>query len=191
MRRSAARLADSPLFAVSTLWALWAFTGLWGLALCGCAPRFDFEPVTLGAEPEARAPRPRENGQYVRAIFADLAGRGPQVYDLTVQDEAGAEIARFPVDEAAFLDRALEDVGDPAPLRALLAAGLAGAGMNKSKAAVGDPAAFIAGQFRRLLGRDPTAYELHAFVGEWRRDPAVGPVTVVRALVGSREYQSF
>ena len=38
---------------------------------------------------------------------------------------------------------------------------------------------------------DPGAYELASFAAAWREDPAVGPKTVVRALLGSREYQSF
>ena len=54
-----------------------------------------------------------------------------------------------------------------------------------------DPAEFIAEQFRRLLGREPSAYELRAFADEWQTDDAVGPRAIIRALVGSREYQSF
>jgi len=34
-------------------------------------------------------------------------------------------------------------------------------------------------------------YELDTMVREWSDDPAVGPRTVTRAIIGSREYQSF
>jgi hypothetical protein len=84
-------------------------------------------------------------------------------------------------------------MGDSRPLRALLVAGLAASAEVglPARGDVDDPAEFVGEQFRRLLGREPSAYELRAFVDEWRADDAVGPRTVVRALVGSREYQSF
>jgi hypothetical protein len=49
---------------------------------------------------------------------------------------------------------------------------------------------YIRDQFRRLLGREPNTYELQAFADAWTRDPAVGPRTIIRAITGSREYQS-
>jgi len=49
---------------------------------------------------------------------------------------------------------------------------------------------YIRDQFRRLLGREPNTYELEAFAAEWENDPAVGPRTVIRAIIASREYQS-
>ena len=42
----------------------------------------------------------------------------------------------------------------------------------------------------QLLGREPNAYELEVFVAEWTSEPAVGPRTIIRAIIGSREYQS-
>ena len=53
-----------------------------------------------------------------------------------------------------------------------------------------DPEAFVRAQFRRLLGREPGVYEREAFVDAFENDPAVGPATVIRALIESREYQS-
>ena len=49
---------------------------------------------------------------------------------------------------------------------------------------------YIRDQFRKLLGREPNVYELEAFANEWDHDPAVGPRTIIRAIMGSREYQS-
>ncbi len=59
------------------------------------------------------------------------------------------------------------------------------------KAEVGDPKAYITDQFRFFLGRDPNPYELVTFADEWAKDPAVGPRTVIRALMESREYQTY
>jgi hypothetical protein len=53
-----------------------------------------------------------------------------------------------------------------------------------------EPREYISDEFRRLLGREPNVYELGAFVAAWNADPAVGPRTIIRAIVASREYQS-
>ena len=45
-------------------------------------------------------------------------------------------------------------------------------------------------QFRKLLGREPKSHEAYAFLDAWNTDAAAGPKTVIRAIVGSREYQS-
>ena len=58
------------------------------------------------------------------------------------------------------------------------------------KSEVKDVPAYVTDRFHAILGRDPGAYELAAFVDEWKKDPAVGPRTVTRALIASREYQS-
>jgi hypothetical protein len=83
-------------------------------------------------------------------------------------------------------------MGDPGPLRALIVKGLVESDEVDlpAKSAVSDPAAFIADQFRRMLGREPNAYELSAFVEQWQSDAAVGPRAILRAIAGSREYQS-
>lgn len=161
------------------------------LLACGDTT-YRFDDVTVGEDDGARAPRERSNSQFVRAVYGDLVGRAPESYEFVVT-AGGAEVARFPVDEQRQLIGVLEGMGDPRPLRALLTAGLVASEEVDlpERADVDDPADFIAGEFRRLLGREPSAYELRAFVDEWRADDAVGPRTVVRALVGSREYQSF
>lgn len=100
---------------------------------------------------------------------------------------------RFSVDESQFLLASLDGVGDPASIRGLIATGLAAspeAGIP-AKEDIDDPAAYIAEQFRRFLGREVGAYELSAFVDEWETDEAVGPRTVIRALIASREYQTY
>lgn len=163
-------------------------------AAAGCGSSYQFQPVSLGDDPRGpHAPRPRTDGQFVRALYTDVVGRTPQVYDFVVRGPDGQELYRFPIDEQATLVAFFDEVGDPAPLRALLAAGLAAADEARlpRKEEVAAPESFIADQFRRLLGREPGTYELYAFVKEWRRDPAVNPRTVVRSIVSSREYQSF
>jgi hypothetical protein len=160
-------------------------------AACG-ETTYGFEDVTVGEDDGARTPQERSNSQYVRAVYADLVGRAPESYEFSVSAN-GDEVLRFPVDEQRLLVDVLEGMGDSRPLRALVAAGLVASeevGLP-GRGDVDDPAAFISEQFRRLLGREPSAYELRAFVDQWQADEAVGPRTVVRALVGSREYQSF
>ena len=160
-------------------------------AACG-ETTYGFEDVTVGEDDGARAPQERSNSQYVRAVYADLVGRAPQSYEFVVSAD-GDELFRFPVDEQSLLVDVLEGMGDSRPLRALLAAGLVASDEVSlpERGDVDDPAAFISDKFRRLLGREPSAYELRAFVDQWQADDAVGPRTVVRALIGSREYQSF
>lgn len=156
-----------------------------------CDTTYDFQPIVIGDD-NADAPAPRSNTQFVRAAYADLLGRAPEVYDFAVKDANGAVIASFPVDEQTVLVEAMESVADPTPVRAIITAGLCASSEAAlpDKNDVTDPRAYIADQFRRFLGRDPNAYELAAFAAEWDSDPAVGPKTILRALIGSREYQS-
>jgi hypothetical protein len=157
----------------------------------GCSTTYDFDPVTVGEDDSGRDPRPKSSSQFIRSVYADLYGRTPEVYDFTITQ--GAQIlVQFPIDEQEQLVAAQDAVGDPTSLRSRLVAGMvraAEAGLP-TKASVSDPAEFIADKFRRLLGREPSPYELAIFVGEWNADPAVGPHAIVRALIGSREYQS-
>jgi hypothetical protein len=160
-----------------------------GVGACNSA--YDFDPIDLGHDDAARAPRPKSNSQFLRAAYADVLGRAPAVYDFVVSDASGKVVSQFPVDEQKMLLDALDAIGDPDPLRAIIVAGLtqsAGAALP-DKGDV-EATAFVTEQFHHYLGREPTAYELAAFVSEWKQDPAVGPRVVVRALVGSREYQS-
>lgn len=165
-------------------------------ATCVFAPACDttyvFDPIEVGEGDDGRAPRARSNSQFLRAVYADLVGRQPESYDFVLTSQ-GSEIGRLPIEEQQYLLNALDGVGDPTPLRALIVAGLVRSAEVEipDKSEVDDPAAFISEQFRRFLGRDPGAYELRAFLDEWQDDPAVGPHAVVRALIDSREYQSF
>jgi hypothetical protein len=163
------------------------------LAAAACSETtYGFEDVTVGEDDGARQPQERSNSQFVRAVYGDLVGRAPESYEFVVS-AGGDELFRFPVDEQGQLVASLEGMGDSRPLRALLTAGLVASEevALPARDEVDDPAAFVSDEFRRLLGREPTAYELRAFVDEWQADEAVGPRTIVRALIGSREYQSF
>jgi hypothetical protein len=171
-----------------------AFGAALALAGSGCGETtYGFEPVDTGKDDSAGEPRPKSNSQYIRAIYADVVGRAPESYDFSIVDAQGNPLITFPIDEQQLLLNTLDGVGDPAPLRALIVAGLLDSAevTIPTKDDVADPEAWIADQFRRLLGREPNSYELAAFVDEWESDPAVGPHTVIRALVGSREYSSF
>lgn len=161
------------------------------LALGACTDLYDYDPATAGeAEEGTRAPRAKSPAQFVRGIYADVVGRAPERYDFALRID-GQEVLRFPLDEEAQLVGALDGLGDSQPMRNLIAKGLLHSAevTVPDKAAV-DPTEFITEQFRTLLGRDPNPYELAAFTTEWQREPAVGPRTILRAILGSREYQS-
>jgi hypothetical protein len=162
------------------------------LSASSCGKTYEFEAVAIGDDEAGRVPKARSNTQFVRAVYADLLGRAPELYDFVVEDGSGTPLITFPVDEQTVLVEAMESVSDPDPVRAIVTAGLCAspeAGLPE-KSAVGDPKVFLVEQFKRFLGREPNTYELAAFMSEWESDPAVGPRTVVRALIGSREYQS-
>ncbi len=161
-------------------------------ALTGCETRYGFDPVDVGSD-EARTPRPRSNSQYLRSVYADVLGRSPIVYDFVVYDGSGTEVSRFQIDEQEFLLAAMDSYGDPRLFRSFVATGLVSSAEADipDKQDVDDPEAFIREQFQRYLGREPGAYELFAFMDAWTSDDAVGPREIVRALIGSREYQSY
>lgn len=161
-------------------------------AAAACTATYDYDPATVG-DPEAtgRAPRGKTSSQFLRGVYADLLGRTPQTYDFTLAVN-GVDQFTVPLDEQAQLIAVLEGVGDSLPIRNVLVNGLlrASEAAVPDKASVADPAAYIRDQFTRLLGREPGVYELRAFTDAWDSDPAVGPRTVLRAIVGSRAYQS-
>jgi len=161
-------------------------------AACTTETTYAFDDVTIGSDDNTGEPRARSNSQFVRALYADLIGRTPESYDLVLTN-AGAEAGRFALDEQQIVLQALDDVGDPTPMRALLATALTNSAEANipAKGEVEDAATYITEQFNKLLGRDPNAYELAAFVDEWKSDSHVNPRTLIRALVGSREYQSY
>lgn len=162
-----------------------------GLALGACTDLYDYDPATAGeAEEGTRAPRAKSPAQFVRGIYADVVGRAPERYDFSLRID-GQEALRFPLDEEAQLVDVLDGLGDSQPMRNLIAKGLLhSAEVSIPDKASVDPVEFITDQFRTLLGRDPNPYELATFTDEWRLQPAVGPRTIIRAIVGSREYQS-
>ena len=157
-----------------------------------CTTTYDYDPAAVG-DPEGgdRAPRAKTSNQFVRDVYADLVGRTPESYDFTLQVNGATQFV-LPLDEQAQLVAVLDGVGDALPMRNLLVNGLLhGTEVTvPDKAGIADPRNYIRQQFARLLGRDPNAYELEAFAAAWTADPKVGPRTVLRAIVGSREYQS-
>lgn len=165
---------------------------LLSLALAACETTYDFDGTPVGEDDNInRFAQSKSSSQFVRGVFADILGRAPERYDFAVTQN-GQPAFTLPIDEETFLVDTLDGMGDPAPLRALIVKGLVESEEVDlpTKASVSDPAAFIQDQFRRLLGREPNTYELSAFVGQWTSDPAVGPKAVVRAIAGTREYQS-
>lgn len=155
-----------------------------------CATTYDYDPTVLGDPEGERAPRAKTSSQFVRGVYADLLGRAPATFDVTVRQ--GSAMLTVPVDEQGQLIGVLDGLGDSLPVRNLLVNGLLHSteAVVPDKASVSDPRAYIRQQFTRLLGREPNAYELQGFAEAWQRDAAVGPRAVIRALVGSREYQS-
>ena len=162
------------------------------LAAAACTTTYDYDPTTLGnAEGGDRAPRGKSSSQFVRGVYADLVGRTPQTFDFTLAIN-GTNQFTIQLDEQAQLVAVLEGLGDGLPMRKLLVNGLLHSTevTMPDKGSVADPKAYIRQQFERLLGREPNVYELQGFADAWSRDPAVGPRTIVRAIVGSRAYQS-
>ena len=162
------------------------------LAAGACDTTYDFDRTTVGEDDGTTGTaRSKTSSQFVRGLFADVLGRAPERYDfvVTVNGQPGFTL---PIDEETFLVNTLDGMGDPAPLRALIVKGVVESDEVDLpiKSSVSDPAAFITEQFERLLGRAPNAYELAAFEAQWASDPVVGPKAVVRAIAGSREYQS-
>jgi hypothetical protein len=162
------------------------------LAVAACATTYEYDPVAVG-DPEGgdRAPRSKTSSQFVRGVYADLLGRTPTTFDFTLKFN-GATQFTLPLDEQAQLINVLDGLGDGLPMRNVIVNGLLhGSEVTlPAKGSVADPRAYIREQFTRLLGREPNAYELESFADAWDRDPAVGPRTIIRAIVGSREYQS-
>ena len=158
----------------------------------GCTTTYDYDPATAGTpEGSAKPHYAKTSSQFVRGIYADLLGRTPTSYDFEL-DINGTLAVKFPVDEENVLVDTLDGVGDSQPLRNLMVAGLLHSAELSlpDKAAVSDPRTFIHDQFTKLLGREPNVYELETFAQAWHRDHAVGPRAVIRAITGSREYQS-
>jgi len=161
------------------------------LLVAACADTtYDYDPATAGDTEGQRAPHAKTSSQFLRGIYADLLGRTPESYDFVITVNNTPQL-RIPLDEETQLMGVLDGLGDSLPLRNLIVNGL----LHSSEVTVPEKPAvvardYIGEQFRRLLGREPNAYELGAFADEWAKDPAVGPRTIIRAITGSREYQS-
>ena len=153
---------------------------------------YEFDDVDLGGDDDGRTPRERSNSQFIRAAYADLVGRSPESYDFEVSFN-GTVAGAFPINEQDILEGALDGVGDPGAMRSLIVAGLLESEEVDvpAKSEVDDPESFIREQFRFFLGREPGVYELRAFRDEWANDSSVNPRTVIRALMESREYQTY
>jgi hypothetical protein len=161
------------------------------LAASACIDTYAYEPATAGEAEGDRQPRAKTSSQFLRGLYADVLSRTPETFEFVLRLD-GTEALRFPLDEEAQLTTVLEGLGDSLPMRNLIAKGLLHSieVAIPDKASIADGRAYIREQFRRLLGREPNAYELEQFAGEWAADAAVGPRTIIRAIVGSREYQS-
>ncbi len=164
-------------------------------ALGACTETHDYEPASAGDEEgSAREPRAKTSSQFLRTVYADLLGRTPESYEFSLSF-GGSPAFRIPIDEQQELVNVLDGIGDSSPMRNLIVKGLLHSAEvsipDKATASnAGDPRPYITTQFERLLGRTPNAYELEAFAAEWIKEPAVGPRTIIRAIIGSREYQS-
>ncbi len=169
-----------------------AFALLSALLLASCGETtYVFDDVDVGDDQAGRTPQARSDAQFVRAVFADLIGRSTTTTEITIRIGENSQI--IAIDEQDTLENTLAGLGDSRALRAILLTGLVDhADANiPNKSDVDDEREFIADQFRRFLGRQPSIYELETFVREWSEDDAVTPKTIIRALLGSREYQSL
>jgi hypothetical protein len=160
--------------------------------LGGCTDtKYDYDNTSAGSPEGTKVPRDKTSSQFVRSVYSDLVGRTPESYDFTLKVN-GVQQFKFQLDEEAQLVTTLDGIGDGLPMRNLIANGLLHSDevTIPAKGDVADPTTFIHDQFTKLLGREPNPYELAVFVDAWNTDPAVGPRTIIRAIVGSREYQS-
>jgi len=114
------------------------------------------------------------NRLFVRALFVDLLGREPSP------------------EEAETLRSALDGLGDPRPLRAVVVRMLLDSGQVSlpDKASLADPTAWVQDQFRRLLGREPALEELREFCTVLR-EPACTPATIVQVLLSDPSYHRY
>jgi hypothetical protein len=162
------------------------------LVLAACTTSYDYDPASAG-DPEGsdRAPRAKTSSQFLRGVYADLLGRTPETYEFSLSINGTPDV-KFNLDEETVIVAVLDGIGDPVPMRALVVNGLLHSTevTIPDKTAVSDPKAYITDQFKRFLGREPNVYELTAFADAWASDPAVGPRTIIRAITGSRAYQS-
>jgi hypothetical protein len=118
-------------------------------------------------------PRRRSDTQFVRSLYMDLLDRRPTY------------------EELRNMRNAMQSMADPAPIRAVMAKVIldSGKAVLPSRGEDGD-AAFVRQCFVRYLGREPDQEESDRFVSILGHNDAE-PQHVVRALVGSPEYQYY
>ncbi len=119
-------------------------------------------------------PRPKGDQVFIRTLFTDVLGREPTF------------------DEFRNSRNAFTALSDPAPIRNVIAQLLleSSGAVVPPKAEIAKPAEWVAGEFRRLLGREPKPAETDAFVatlGEYGCEPR----TILLAIVTSPEYQYY
>ena len=116
--------------------------------------------------------RVRNDRQFIRGMYMDLLKRTPSYQELR------------------NMRNAMQSMADPAPLRSVMAKVILDSGQASLPGLVsGREADFVTECFRAYLARNPTQEENAAFV-EILRDGASAR-QVVRALVGSPEYQYY
>ena len=116
--------------------------------------------------------RERNDRQFIRGLYMDLLERTPSYQELR------------------NMRNAMQSMADPAPLRSVMAKVILDSGQASLPGLVrGREADFVTACFRAYLARDPTQEETAAF-GEILQDGASAR-QVVRALVGSPEYQYY
>ena len=117
-------------------------------------------------------PRVRNDRQFIRALYMDLLERTPSYQEMR------------------NMRNAMQSMADPAPLRSVMAKVILDSGQARLPGLErGREAEFVTACFRTYLARDPGQGETAAFV-EILRDGAEAR-HVVRALVGSPEYQYY
>lgn len=117
--------------------------------------------------------KPKTDHQFIRGLYMDLLARTPTY------------------EELRNMRNALQAMAEPAPLRAVVAKVILDSGKAKlPECEKGKEGAFVAACFTRFLGREPGQEEGPAFAKALAEGKAT-PVHVVRALVGSAEYQFY
>jgi hypothetical protein len=122
---------------------------------------------------ETQRRRPKSERQFLRGLYIDLLERAPDA------------------EELRNLRNAMNAMADPAPLRSVLAKVVLDSPQAKLPlTAAGEERAFVAACFLRYLARAPNDKELDTFTAALLHKGGK-PQQIVRALVGSLEYQTY
>jgi hypothetical protein len=119
----------------------------------------------------SRAPRPKNDRQFIRSLFVDLLGR-PPAYE-----------------EFRNMRNALQAIADPKPLRGVLAKVLLDSGAVMAPSGK-TPEDQVIELFRRLLGRDPERRELLVYADALRKPKTTWRLAAM-ALLTSPHYQYY